>query len=110
MLEQPNFSAKTDQPWRFIVSEAENRRSRVSRYQEEGPALASTEPSSLLNEPDVTALLGRARNGDAEAFGKLVEEIYDELRVIARSQRRRLGAADTINTTAVVHEAYAKMA
>ena len=64
----------------------------------------------MPSEYEVTALLGRARQGDADAFSKLVEEIYDELRVIARSQRRRLGAGDTMNTTAIVHEAYAKMA
>ncbi len=64
----------------------------------------------MLSEDEVTVLLGRARQGDEEAFSRLVEQIYEELRVIARSQRRRLGAAETINTTAVVHEAYAKMA
>ncbi|GMQ83173.1 MAG: sigma-70 family RNA polymerase sigma factor [Rhodothermia bacterium] len=69
-----------------------------------------TQEEVLLSENDVTALLVRARNGDADAFSTLVEQIYGELRVIAASQRRRLGAAATINTTAVVHEAYAKMA
>ena len=55
-------------------------------------------------------LLDRAREGDQDAFGELVGRIYDELRQIARRQRQRLGAGDTINTTAVVHEAYAKLA
>ncbi len=59
---------------------------------------------------EVTLLLDRARGGDDNAFGELVGRIYGELRQIARGQRRRLGAGDTINTTAVVHEAYAKMA
>lgn len=58
----------------------------------------------------VTKLLDRARGGDAVAFGELIGRIYNELRQIARGQRKRLGAAETINTTAVVHEAYAKMA
>lgn len=64
----------------------------------------------MRNDPEVTALLDRAREGDSDAFGTLVERIYGELRAIAHGQRRRLGASDTINTTAVVHEAYAKMA
>ena len=59
---------------------------------------------------DVTLLLDRARAGDTDAFGRLVGELYDELRHMAHAQRRRLGAADTVNTTAVVHEAYAKLA
>ncbi len=58
---------------------------------------------------DVTVLLDRARAGDAEAFDQMVSRLYGELRAIAHAQRRRLGASDTVNTTAVVHEAYAKL-
>jgi RNA polymerase sigma factor (TIGR02999 family) len=57
----------------------------------------------------VTTLLERARAGDADAFRQLVGQLYGELRTLARAQRRRLGAGDTVNTTAVVHEAYAKL-
>lgn len=60
-------------------------------------------------DPAVTVLLDRARAGDADAFDRLVGQLYGELRAMARAQRRRLGAADTVNTTAVVHEAYAKL-
>ncbi len=59
--------------------------------------------------PDVTILLDRARSGDTAAFDRLVGQLYGELRSMAHAQRRRLGAADTVNTTAVVHEAYAKL-
>ena len=58
----------------------------------------------------VTQLLDRARAGDDDAFSRIVGQLYDELRAVARGQRRRLGASDTVNTTAVVHEAYAKLA
>ena len=63
-----------------------------------------------MAQADVTLLLDRARSGDASAFQHVVGELYDELRAVARSQRRRLGASETVNTTAVVHEAYAKLA
>ena len=53
--------------------------------------------------------LDRTRSGHAEAFDHLVGQLYGELHHIAQAQRRRLGASDTINTTAVVHEVYAKM-
>jgi RNA polymerase sigma factor (TIGR02999 family) len=59
--------------------------------------------------PTSKTLLDRVRAGDDEAFRHLVGQLYDELRAVARAQRRRLGAGDTVNTTAVVHEAYAKM-
>lgn len=57
---------------------------------------------------DVTQLLHRAHEGDAEAFDRLFEMVYDELRRLARSVRRR-GAPETVNTTALVHEAYVKL-
>ena len=59
--------------------------------------------------PPVPALLDRVRTGDPGAFGDLVGRLYEELRVVARSQRRRLSASDTVNTTAVVHEAFARL-
>lgn len=63
-----------------------------------------------MNTTDITLLLDRARAGDSDALSDLVGRLYDELRVIAHAQRQRLGAGYTINTTAVVHEAYAKLA
>jgi RNA polymerase sigma factor (TIGR02999 family) len=35
--------------------------------------------------------------------------LYNELREIARRERRRLRAGETLNTTAVVHEAYVRL-
>lgn len=60
--------------------------------------------------PDVTVLLDRVREGDASALDRVIEQLYDELRSVAHRQRVRNGAAPTVNTTAVVHEAYAKLA
>ncbi len=60
--------------------------------------------------PDITVLLDRAREGDGQALDRLLPLVYDELRVLASRQRRRTGAAETLNTTAVVHEAYEKLA
>jgi len=67
-------------------------------------ATAMTEPS-----PTFTALLTRARQGDRSAVQALFPRVYDELRRISRSQRRQR-ASDTLNTTALVHEAYIRMA
>ena len=36
--------------------------------------------------------------------------VYEELRSIAKAQRRRAGAPDTVDTTALVHEAYLRLA
>jgi RNA polymerase sigma factor (TIGR02999 family) len=40
----------------------------------------------------------------------LVERLYQQLRVLARSERRRGGAPDTLHTTALVNELYLKLA
>lgn len=42
-------------------------------------------------------------------MGRLLPLIYDELREIARRQRRREGQEHTLSTTALVHEAYIKL-
>ncbi len=41
---------------------------------------------------------------------QLLPAVYDELRRVARRQRRRLSGGETLATTALVHEAYLKMA
>lgn len=59
---------------------------------------------------DVTVLLDRAQAGETGARDQLVALVYDELRSLARRQRGRLSGSATINTTALVHEAYEKLA
>jgi RNA polymerase sigma factor (TIGR02999 family) len=60
--------------------------------------------------PAVTQILAEARNGDAGALDRLLPILYDELRGLAHRERRRRGAAETLGTTALVHEAYEKLA
>jgi len=39
----------------------------------------------------------------------LVDAFYEELRKLARRERRRVGGSETLRTTALVHEAYLKL-
>jgi RNA polymerase sigma factor (TIGR02999 family) len=57
----------------------------------------------------ITELLDAARRGDAAATERVFSALYAELRDIARRERRRLHAGETLNTTAVVHEAYVRL-
>ena len=59
---------------------------------------------------DVTRLLGQLRAGKQDAADQLVPLIYDELRRIAGAQMRRERPDHTLQTTAVVHEAYMRLA
>jgi len=64
---------------------------------------------SKQTQGQVTRLLAQCSDGDAEALDRLMPLIYDDLRGIAhrRLQSERVG--HTLNTTAVVHEAYLRL-
>ncbi len=58
---------------------------------------------------EITQLLLRWSQGDKGAADALFPLVYNELRRLARGQRRRARVGDTLGTTAVVHEAYLKL-
>lgn len=58
---------------------------------------------------DVTRLLHAFRAGDEEVVDKLFDRVYDELYDVAHRQLARLRPGQTLNTTALVHEAYLKL-
>jgi RNA polymerase sigma factor (TIGR02999 family) len=59
---------------------------------------------------EITDLLQDLDKGDNAALDELMPLVYHELRRIARSQRARLQPGETLDTTALVHEAYLKIA
>lgn len=58
---------------------------------------------------ELTELLNRAAGGDAEAARDVFPLIYRELHGLAASRRARLPAGATLQTTALVHEAYLRV-
>lgn len=58
---------------------------------------------------DVTGLLQAWRAGDTQAGDRLLERIYHELKRIAGSQLRRERPDHTLQTTALVHEAFLRL-
>lgn len=60
-------------------------------------------------EQPITQVLEAAAEGDEGAQRRMYETVYAELHRIARSERRRWRGNDTINTTALIHEAYLKL-
>jgi RNA polymerase sigma-70 factor (ECF subfamily) len=65
------------------------------------------EPSSKTHQ--VTELLAAWSHGDKEALDKLMPLVYDELRRLARQHMRRERAGHTLQTTALVNEAYLRL-
>jgi RNA polymerase sigma factor (TIGR02999 family) len=60
-------------------------------------------------QTSVTNLLRELQGGNTAALSGLFPLIYEELRVLAHRQRQRWHGDLTLNTTALVHEAYLKL-
>jgi len=73
-------------------------------------ALARAENGRMeSSQLDVTALLSELTRGNQAAAEKLIPLIYGELKRLARNYMRRERPDHTLQTTALVHEAYLKL-
>lgn len=57
----------------------------------------------------ITELLAQWREGDHEALKALVPLLYEDLRQVAHSYLRKARPGHTLQTTALVHEAYLRL-
>ncbi len=65
-----------------------------------------------MQHPDqatVTRLLDAIRAGNHDALNALFPLVYQEMHAQAQAQRRRWHGNHTVNTTALVHDAYLKL-
>jgi RNA polymerase sigma factor (TIGR02999 family) len=58
---------------------------------------------------DVTRILSAIEKGDPQAAGQLLPLIYDELRKLAAARLAREKPGQTLQATALVHEAYLRL-
>ncbi|HSP16794.1 MAG TPA: sigma-70 family RNA polymerase sigma factor [Thermoanaerobaculia bacterium] len=81
------------------------------RYAESGgkPAHGGRRIGPTPTSQSVTDLLIAWSNGRREALDELTPLVYEELRRIARRQMKRERAGATLQTTALIHEAYLKL-
>ena len=63
----------------------------------------------MIEQGEVTRLLRDVHQGDGAAFERILALIYEDLRTAARQQLRREYQSQTLEPTALVHEAYLKM-
>jgi RNA polymerase sigma factor (TIGR02999 family) len=59
---------------------------------------------------DVTRILSQIEHGDQEAAQRLFPLVYDELRKMAAAKLARENPGQTLQATALVHEAYLRLA
>ncbi|HXE30927.1 MAG TPA: ECF-type sigma factor, partial [Terriglobales bacterium] len=64
---------------------------------------------TLADRSDITVLLQAAGNGDTGAADELIPLVYSELRRLAAAYMRRERSDHTLQTTALVHEAYLRL-
>jgi RNA polymerase sigma factor (TIGR02999 family) len=69
----------------------------------------ASEPRSQSSSGEVSRLLIAWRDGDRSALDKLIPHVYQELRYLARRQMRREHPGHTLQTTALVNEAYLRL-
>jgi len=64
-----------------------------------------------VNDPrnDLTGLLAAHRQGDRDAFGRLLPLVYRDLQRLAKRQLGSHRPGQTLDTTSLVHEAYIKL-
>jgi RNA polymerase sigma factor (TIGR02999 family) len=67
------------------------------------------EKRGMQGDADITGLLLAWRAGDGGAPDRLFPLVYDQLRRIAHQLLRRERSGHTLDTTALVHEAYLKL-
>ena len=58
----------------------------------------------------ITELLHRVQTGDQQALDTVIPLVYDELKKLAAGHLRREGKARPLDTTALVHEAFLRLA
>ncbi len=74
------------------------------------PNESSSPPRVSPDARDITRDLRQWRAGDGAAFDRLFPRVYDEMRAMAHNRLRGEQSGHTFDTTALVHEAYLKLA
>jgi len=67
-------------------------------------------PKDRAHAVPITGRIARVQALDRSAFDALIPMVYDELRSIAHRNRLRWRGDETLGTTALVNEAYLKLA
>lgn len=71
--------------------------------------MAVSGPEPHESEDQITALLAKLSNGEREVEAQLIPLVYEELRRLARHYMRLERRNHTLQPTALVHEAYARL-
>jgi RNA polymerase sigma factor (TIGR02999 family) len=71
--------------------------------------MSDTSRASDPTTGEITLLLRRAEQGDTQAADRILPLVYDELRRLAAAKMARESAGQTLQATALVHEAWLRL-
>ena len=71
--------------------------------------MTSPSDDSETSAPDITLLLQRVAGGDTQAADRILPLVYDELRKLAAAKMAREPSGQTLQATALVHEAWLRL-
>src|SRR5581483_4710837 len=92
------------------ASERRSRRPKRSNAVVRSPFLPATFCTVILDRmSDVTRILSAIEQGDPHAAEQLLPLVYDELRKLAAQRLAQEKAGQTLQATALVHEAYLRL-
>jgi len=80
---------------------------RVPLYSQHGPIQRQRLSHTDIN--DITSILSQIEKGDPTAADLLLPLVYDELRKLARQRLSNEKPCQTLQATALVHEAYLRL-
>ena len=63
----------------------------------------------IVSMNDVTRVLSQIASGDTQAASQLLPLLYDELRKLAAARLAKEASGNSLNATALVHEAYLRL-
>src|SRR3954452_13360881 len=76
---------------------------------EKSSMMAKEDQPETVRTATVTRLLNEAGAGDAQAAADLLPLVYEQLRALATKKMRRERPDQTMQATALVHEAYLRL-
>lgn len=73
------------------------------------PSPSPDNPTPSPVSPQLTQVLHAAARGERDAAAQLLPLVYDQLKVLARSRMAHVPPGNTLQPTALVHEAYLRL-
>src|SRR5688572_10575101 len=104
-----NCAGRAREIWRFLAIQCVRRRAPFLYNQTAEPVGRHRERHATTHQPTITQLLQGAAAGSDSAAAQLLPVVYNQLHALASAFFRDQRPGNTLQPTALVHEAYIKL-